>query len=106
MAIHGSTGPPGVEPERWHSASVMKRAGPDLEVTGVLRVILGAANLILWTFYLPTLAKFSGSLLSLRLVARGRVDFTAQGKIVLPFQGRGYFLLLCPENEAQGAYTY
>ena len=54
---HGSTGPPGIGPEKWHSARVKKRAGPDLEVAGVLRVILGARNLILWTFYLPTFSQ-------------------------------------------------
>lgn len=33
--------------ERWHAATREKCAGPDLEVTGVLRVIFGAGNLIL-----------------------------------------------------------
>ena len=34
-----------------------KCAGPDLEVAGILGVILGARNLILWTFYLPTFSQ-------------------------------------------------
>lgn len=33
--------------ERWHTATLEKCVGPDLEETGVLRVIFGAANLIL-----------------------------------------------------------
>lgn len=55
--IHSCTGPPGIGPAEWHSASMKKCAGPDLEVAGILGVILGAGNLILWTFYLPTFSQ-------------------------------------------------